>query len=134
MKKTPMFLLSALLSASFVLGDVALAAAADVSQTRPAPYAPLVMQSGNVDVESSQITRLSRDEFYARYAELTGKSISQVKSELANSEQKSPQMLGDQYYQTFDAEYTSNIDLGGGVKVRAGILVQVEEFMFGHCH
>ncbi|WP_430112571.1 hypothetical protein [Paenibacillus sp. B1-33] len=75
MRKTSLLLLTALLSASFIFSNVAPAAAANLSSTSSTTFAPLVRQSSNVDVESSQITRLSRDEFYARYAELTGKVL-----------------------------------------------------------
>lgn len=124
-----MLLLSALLSASFMFSNVAPAAAADLSSTSSTTFAPLVRQSGNVDVESSQLTRLSRDEFYARYAELTGKSINQVREEFAKSE-----LLADDSYQTYDAEYSSNVDIGAGVKVKVGVLVQVEQFRFGNSY
>ncbi|EJW14372.1 hypothetical protein PAV_14c00650 [Paenibacillus alvei DSM 29] len=126
-----MLLLSALLSASFMFSNVAPAAAADLSSTT---FAPLVRQSGNVDVESSELTRLSRDEFYARYAELTGKSITQVRAEFSESEQNTPKLLGDDTYRTFDAEYSSNVDIGAGVKVKVGVLVQVEQFRFGNSY
>lgn len=133
MKKISMLFLSALLGASFVLSTAPASAAEDVTvpKTFPAKYAPLVMESSNVHVEDSRITRLSRDQFYARYAEITGKSIAQVKSEFLNSEKTSPEILGDQYYQTYDAEYSTTFDIGGGVKIKAGTLVQIEEFMFG---
>lgn len=129
-----MLLLSALLSASFLFSNVAPAAAADLSGTSSTTFAPLVRQSGNVDVKSSELTRLSRDEFYARYAELTGKGITQVIAEFSKSEQNTPKLLGDDTYQTFDAEYSSNVDIGAGVKVKVGVLVQVEQFRFGNSY
>ncbi|MCY9578812.1 hypothetical protein [Paenibacillus alvei] len=134
MRKTSLLLWSALLSASFMFSNVAPAAAADLSSTNSTTFAPLVRQSSNVDVESSQIARLSRDEFYARYAELTEKSINQVRSEFSKSEQNTPKLFAGDPYETFDAEYSSNVDIGAGVKVKVGVLVQVEQFRFGNSY
>ncbi|MEY9096737.1 hypothetical protein [Paenibacillus sp. RC84] len=82
---------------------------------------------GQNNVVGWEVTKLSPEEFYKRYAEITGTSVEQAKNIHTSKQGVSPLNLN----QTYDAQYVAVIDLGGGVRVKAGVLVQIQEVQFG---
>jgi hypothetical protein len=87
----------------------------------------LQVVSPNAKIESVEVTILSPEESLALQSKLTGKSIQELKDEQAKSARISIAAANP----TYDANYSIVADLGGGVKVQAGILAQIEQISFG---
>ncbi|EPY05421.1 hypothetical protein PAALTS15_19688 [Paenibacillus alvei TS-15] len=79
----------------------------------------------NPPVRSKDANHVTDEEFYSRYAAITGQTLDQVRSHLqeANEEQTG--------YRTFYKEYVLRTESKEGEWVRAGVLAQIEQFRFG---
>jgi hypothetical protein len=86
----------------------------------------LQIVSPNVTVESVVVTVLTPEESLALQSKLTGKSVKQLKEEQTKNNNTLATASS-----TYDANFSVIFDLGGGVKVQAGILAQVEQISFG---
>lgn len=125
MKKTSIAL-SAILAASTLVAGIS--AADPVIQEANSPES-IIIDLNNEAIEW-EVEKLSPDEFLVRYAELTGKSYSEVRAEFPEKASKNAARASG-INETYDAQYSAIIDLGKGVKAKAGVLVQVHEVQFG---
>ncbi|MBR2566259.1 MAG: hypothetical protein IKE29_16805 [Paenibacillus sp.] len=125
MKKTG-FALSAILAASTLVSGIS--AANPVVQDATSPES-IVIDLNN-EVIDWEVEKLSPDEFLVRYAELTGKSYIEARAEFPEKASKNAARASGINH-TYDAQYSAIIDLGKGVKAKAGVLVQVHEVQFG---
>ncbi|MDT9719110.1 hypothetical protein QVE09_09370 [Paenibacillus sp. ClWae2A] len=127
MKKTGLAL-SAILAASTLLAGVSTADPV-IQDTTTSPES--IILDLNSQVVDWEVTRLSPEEFLVKYAEATGKSYSEVRKEFPEKTSSKSETRANGINQTYDAEYAAIIDLGAGVKAKAGILVQLQEVQFG---
>lgn len=125
MKKTGLAL-SAILAASTLVGGIS--SADPVVQDTTSPEAIII--DLNSQVVDWEVKQLSPEEFLVKYAEATGKSYNEARKEFPEKTSKSAASAAA-VNQTYDAEYSAIIDLGKGVKAKAGILVQMHEVQFG---
>ncbi|WP_063564810.1 hypothetical protein [Paenibacillus sp. O199] len=125
MKKTGLAL-SAILAASTLVAGIS--AADPVIQDTTSPESIII--DLNSQVIDWEVKKLTPEEFLVKYAEATGKSYSEVRKEFPEKTSKSAR-AADGINQTYDTEYSAIIDLGNGVKAKAGVLVQIHEVQFG---
>lgn len=76
-------------------------------------------------VRSIAADHLTNEEFYSRYAAITGQPLEQVRSHLQEPDEE---RTG---HRTFYKEYVLRTELEKGKWVRAGVLAQIEQFRFG---
>lgn len=84
-------------------------------------------EAGSVEhpVRSIDVNHITDEEFYSRYAAITGQTLDQVRSRLQEAFEE---RAG---YRTFYKEYVLRTELEEGEWVRAGVLAQIEQFRFG---
>lgn len=98
------------------------------NSTRVTPkLTSILAQVGSVEhsVRSIDANHVTDEEFYSRYAAITGQTLDQVRSHLQEANGK---RAG---YRTFYKEYVLRTELEEGEWVRAGVLAQIEQFRFG---
>lgn len=111
--------------------SMALATRMEDAEENPTTRVPPTLTSILVEVgamehpvRSIAADHLTDEEFYSRYAAITGQTLDWVISHQEADEERTG-------YRTFYKEYVLRTELEEGKWVRAGVLAQIEQFRFG---